>query len=119
MKHLILLLFLSTLVISCKQDLDTPCSAIAVVRDLTGLDGCGYLFELEDGTRLIPVVQFYCGTPPIPKEMKEDPLYNFDYVDGKKVSISYEQVHAQANICMAGTMVKITCLSELQAYPAE
>ena len=83
----------------------------ATVRDLSGLDGCGYVFELKDGTRLEPYRLGYCGTPPLPKEVTEDPLYNFEWVDGKQVVIGFEAVDG-VGICMVGPMVKITCLEE-------
>ena len=99
---------------ACKEELVTKnCGTSATVRDLTGLDGCGYVFELNDGTRLIPVWDIgYCGTPPLPKEVTEDPLYNFQFTEGKKVVIGYEERSKNATICMAGRHVKITCLEE-------
>ena len=96
------------------NDEDQPegCSAPATVRDLNGLDGCGWVFELQDGTRLEPLLIFRCGTPPLPKEMTEDPLHNFEFVDGKAVLIDYELVENGVSVCMVGPVVRITCLSE-------
>lgn len=91
------------------------CGTEATVRDLTGLDGCGFVFELKDGTRLEPIRVFYCGTPPLPKEMTEDPLYNFQFVAGKRVRIGYELLLQQTSICMVGKVVKITCLEEISS----
>jgi hypothetical protein len=85
----------------------------ATVRDLTGLDGCGFVFELEDGTRLEPNRIGYCGTGPLPKEITEDPLFDFEFVDGKQVIIGYEEVEDMASICMVGPIVKIICLEEV------
>lgn len=94
------------------------CTVPAVVRDLTSLDGCGFVFELNDGTRLIPVWDMgWCGTPPLPKEVTEDPLYNFDYMDGKMVMIGYEERNDFATVCMAGKTVKITCVQEAVFTP--
>ena len=110
-------LALTMLLLSCADESfeKKECGTLAVVRDLGGLDGCGYVFELADGTRLIPVFNvLYCGTPPLPKEVTEHPLYGFEFVDGRKVLIGYEQTHAQANICMAGVPVNITCLQEIE-----
>jgi len=84
----------------------------ATVRDLTGLDGCGFVFELEDGTRLEPNRIGYCGTGPLPKEITEDPLFDFEFIDGKQVIIGFEEVGG-ASICMVGRIVKITCLQEV------
>jgi hypothetical protein len=109
-------LALSTLLVSCQADevnIDKQSCAIeATVRDLTGLDGCGFVFELSDGTRLEPVRILYCGTPPLPKEVTEDPLFNFQPVDGKRVRIGYE-ITEFASVCMAGKQVKINCIEEI------
>jgi hypothetical protein len=108
------------LVSSCDEEIHkTDCNAPvqATVRDLTGLDGCGFVFELQDGTRLEPMRLMYCGTPPLPKEITEDPLYNFEFEDGKKVKIGYEECDDCGSICMAGTIVKITCIEEDQSPP--
>ncbi|HEY0652315.1 MAG TPA: hypothetical protein VGD65_04265 [Chryseosolibacter sp.] len=102
-------------VLSCDDgsgDATPVCEVRATVRDMRGLDGCNFVFELEDGTRLDPYVTGYCGTPPLPKEITEDPLYNFEFIDGKKVKISYQVMADMATVCMTGTPVKITCLTE-------
>lgn len=121
MKYITVLIL--TLALSgCSENMPSPenkpdvCSTPAIVRDLSGLDGCGFVFELTDGTRLEPVRVFYCGTPPLPKEMTENPLYDFEFVDGQRVRISYTPAQA-ASICMVGTPVTITCISEV-AGPA-
>lgn len=93
--------------VSCKDGVR------ATVRDLTGLDGCGFVFELMDGTRLEPLLLMYCGTPPLPKEVTEDPLYHFEWVDGKQVVIAYKEVPEMGSFCMVGPIVKITCLQEV------
>lgn len=100
---------------SCDEEkLNTSgCTTTATVRDLTGLDGCGFVFELEDGTRLEPIRMFFCGTPPLPKEVTENPLYKFEFVDGKKVAIDYEVCTDCMSVCMVGSIVTITCLTEL------
>src|SRR5687768_16221854 len=94
-----------------------PCTqgVEATVRDLTGLDGCGFVFELEDGTRLEPLRMFFSGTMPLPKEVTEDPLYQFEFVEGKKVVIGYETQNDMGSYCMVGPVVKITCLEEVGA----
>ena len=118
MKNIFTLIFLSLLFVQCEKEVinaveESTCSTPATVKDLTGLDGCRFVFVLSDGTRLLPLRSNlgWCGTPPLPKEVTEDPLYNFEFVDGKKVFIDYEAVQA-ATVCMAGKTVKITCLSE-------
>lgn len=101
---------------SCNEDgLRVSCDegVAATVRDLTGLDGCGFVFELQNGTRLQPYMIGYCGTPPLPKEITENLLYDFEWVDGKEVIIGFEEVEGAAGICMVGPIVKITCLQEV------
>lgn len=112
------LLFLSSsfIFLGCdKEPMSVSCdqAAFATVRDLTGLDGCGFVFELADGTKLQPQMLGYCGTPPLPKEVTENPLYNFQWVDGKQVRIGFEEVTDAISICMVGKVVKITCIEEI------
>jgi hypothetical protein len=106
----------AVLLVACKEEvLKTSCNnaVTATVRDLTGLDGCGYIFELADGTKLEAQMLLYCGTPPLPKEITENPLYNFQFVDGKQVRIGFEEIPDAVSICMVGKVVKITCIEEL------
>jgi len=111
------LFMLSLLFTNCKdeQPIVITCdnTVLATVKDLTGLDGCGFVFELADGSKLEPQMLFYCGTPPLPKEVTENPLYDFQWVAGKQVRIAYEEIPDAASICMAGKIVKITCLEEV------
>ncbi len=119
-KLTIILTFFSTIIFwSCEEDKISAVSCdngvVATVRDLTGLDGCGFVFELNDGTRLEPMRLMYCGTHPLPKEITEDPLYDFQFVNGKLVRIGYEEIQDAASICMAGNIVRITCLEEINS----
>ncbi len=91
---------------------EKACSTRATIKDLTGLDGCGFVFELEDGTTLLPYRVFYCGTPPFAPNPEPDPLYNFELVDGMKVMIDYEIMNDIASTCMAGPVAKITCMTQ-------
>jgi hypothetical protein len=106
---------LTALMLSCQyaEVEPTTCSVPAKVRDLSGLDGCGWVFELEDGTNLIPHWQWgFCGTPPLPEGMAEDPLYLYEYVDGKTVFIQYTVLTDMATACMAGPVAKISCIKD-------
>jgi hypothetical protein len=113
----LILLFTALVFVTCAEESSvTPpppaCSTPATIVDLTGLDGCGFAFELEDGTRLLPVIVFYCGTPPLPKDLPQNPLIGFEFVDGKKVFIDYTISEDFAGACMAGQYVSVTCISE-------
>jgi hypothetical protein len=114
MKHVFFILAFTAAACSNEQVIKrNNCGTLATVRDLRGLDGCGFVFELADGKKLEPLRVFYCGTPPIPKEQMQDPLINFEFVDGKQVKIGYELIEDQASICMVGPVVKITCIEEI------
>ena len=58
---LVLHLLLSFFIISCSTSkvanapLPSGCTTEAKVLDYTGLDGCRFLLELKDGTRLLPI----------------------------------------------------------------
>jgi hypothetical protein len=116
-----LLALLSLMIWSCEDEQLTVVTCdegvVATIRDLTGLDGCGYVFELQDGTKLEPQILAYCGTPPLPKEVTDNPLYNFEMQDGKIVRIGYEEVPDMYSICMVGKSVRITCIEELGKMP--
>ena len=120
MKNLLLFFLIGLALLACNEekfDSSVPCieGVEATVRDLSGLDGCGFVFELVDGTRLEPLRLFHCGTPPLPKEVTEDPLYQFEFVDGRKVIIGYETQNDMGSYCMVGPVVKIICLEEIGA----
>lgn len=86
----------------------SACNYTATVKDFTGLDGCGLMFELEDGTRLIPEHRVYIQAPTI----DEDPLYHYTMTAGARVKISYKETDSM-NVCMAGKTVFITCLTKI------
>ena len=86
------------------------CANEASVVDLSGLDGCGFVLELADGSRLVPQRLVYVQPP---KE-SEDPVYYFNFVDGQKVQFSYRETEG-ADACMAGKLVFITCIKEVSS----
>jgi hypothetical protein len=85
------------------------CNEIATVTDFTGLDGCGMMLVLEDGTRLNPERRQYFQVP----KREDDPLYYFTLTAGDKVKIAYNEVNG-ADICMAGKPVFITCITKIE-----
>lgn len=90
------------------------CTTTAVVKDLTGLDGCGFVFELADGTRLEPARRVYSQAP----KPEDDPLYYFELKEGDTVRISYEETKALTT-CMAGKFVYITCIKSCNQNSVE
>lgn len=108
------ILLLAVVIFGCDSEPTVGrCGTPATVRDLRGLEGCGFVFELQDGRRLEPQFIGWCGTPPLSQEQIQDPLNDFEFVDGKKVTIGYEVLKDIGSICMVGDVVKITCLEEV------
>ena len=107
-----IILFLVLIGASCdkkESNVATACSQEAIVKDLRSLDGCDFVFELTDGTRLIPERRVYIQAP----SQQDDPIYYFEFKDGDKVKISYQDSHL-LGACMAGKIVFITCISSNQ-----
>jgi hypothetical protein len=99
---------------SCNHHEASPhCQISATVKDFSGIGGCGFVFVLDDGTKLEPYRVMMCGTPPLPKEVTDDPLFNFQFADGKRVKINYEKMEGMASTCMVGDIVKITCIADV------
>jgi hypothetical protein len=84
------------------------CSEIASVVDFEGLDGCGLMLELEDGTRLNPEKRVYIQAP----KQEDDPLYYFTLTAGEKVKVTYRDTNGM-DACMAGKTVFITCITKI------
>ncbi|KAA9327209.1 hypothetical protein F0P96_18415 [Hymenobacter busanensis] len=72
------------------------CTTAATVRNLAGLDGCGYVLELADGKRLEPAGAMWEAYPKH---------------DGEKVTIAYAD-DPRGSICMVGTTVKLSCIQQ-------
>jgi len=85
------------------------CSEIASVVDFTGLDGCGLMLVLEDGSRLNPEKRVYVQAP----KREDDPLYYFTLAAGEKVKVSYKETNGM-DACMAGKTVFITCITKIE-----
>jgi hypothetical protein len=82
-----------------------PCFNLATVKDLSGLDGCGFVLELADGTRLIPQRLVYVQPP----DPSQDPGFYFNFVDGQKVFFDFRETEG-VDACMAGKLVFLTCI---------
>ena len=71
-------------------------SVKAELKDLSGLDGCGYVIELENGNKLEPL------------NLSD---FDIDLKDGNKIWVSY---HLTTNfigtICMVGDIIEIDCI---------
>lgn len=67
-----------------------------VLKNMSGLDGCKWMIELDNGTKLQPTN-----------------LAAFDIAleDGKPVNVVYTEQTGVMSTCMAGKVVKITTIS--------
>lgn len=111
-RNLLIIILAFGLAMCADEENEKQCETQATIRDLSGLDGCGWVFELEDGTRLEPLKVFLCGTPPV-TNVPNDVLINYNFVDGKKVLIDYKEANSPS-ICMVGPTVIITCIRDAQ-----
>jgi hypothetical protein len=77
----------------CQQK---PCDTFAVVRDNTGLDGCGILFETENDGLLLP---------------QNFGQLNMAAINGDTIAISYTIVKDAMSVCMAeNAIVEVSCI---------
>lgn len=95
MKTLTSAILIATLLISsCTKNL---CIGFknGVLKDYTEMGGCGWIIELNDGTKIEPIN-----------------LSDFDVKleDGKEVSVRYKEEKNQASVCMLGKVVNLKCL---------
>jgi hypothetical protein len=101
MKKLLLVGFVAGSVLSftaCNKNNGCPNSSEkARVRDFTDSDTCGFLFELENGTKLEPT------------NISEFPLINYE--EGQLVWVKYKPASG-ASTCGLGEIVKLKCVSE-------
>ncbi|MBN2213660.1 MAG: PKD domain-containing protein [Bacteroidales bacterium] len=89
----------SSIIVTCVGLIDADCSLTGTVRDYTGLDGCGFLIELDNGLRLEPILQ--------------DTTFHFR--DNQRVRLSYIKRPDLMSICMAGIIAEITCIKEIES----
>ena len=78
------------------------CETRGVIHDYTGLDGCGFVIELADSSKLEPTIV-------------DDT--NFVFEDGKEISLTYTELTGYGSICMVGKLVHITCISDFACPP--
>jgi|TARA_Y100000385_G_C13032050_1_gene611226 hypothetical protein len=97
-KILVLTLFLLTLAIhSCNKQSECENSQSAKLVNMTGLDGCSWMIELNDGTKLEP------------NNLND---FSIDLEENKKIWIVFRPAAQMVSICMVGEIVTIDCISE-------
>lgn len=91
LKFVYLLLFLLPLIGSCNKS--TTGWVKATLQDLTGLDGCGMVIQLEDQSYLEPI-------------NLSDFSSNATIEDNQKIWVKYIEVSG-GSICMVGKIIEI------------
>ena len=86
-------------VIICSCNKNTCDLAVkAEIKDLTGLDGCGFVIELENGERIKPINY-------------DD--FDVELKDGEKIWVSYHLTPLLiGSVCMVGDIVEIDCMTK-------
>lgn len=95
MKFVTLFFACSLLLLACNRSTCENAQAATIV-DYTGLDGCGLVIQLQNGTVLEPV------------NLND---FNMTPTDGMKVWVKYHEI-AGGSICMVGQIVEIDCLAK-------
>ena len=97
-KILLLSLVVLTLAIhSCNKDSECENSHSAKLVNMTGLDGCSWMIELNNGTKLEPT------------NLND---FNINLQENQKIWVVYHNAAQMASICMHGEIVTIDCISE-------
>ena len=85
-----LLIFLIFLISCSKSNISWTS---ATIQDLTGLDGCGLVIQLEDQSYLEPInLSYFSSTATIS--------------DNQKVRVKYQEIDV-ASTCMVGKIIEI------------
>ena len=88
---------------SCEKVIPTGLGEVeGIVRDYTGLDGCGFIIELVNGDKLEPV------------EVTDT---NFVFMDGQRVAVTYTELTDVGSYCMVGIMVRIETIRLTSCTP--
>ena len=97
-KLLVIGLIVLTLTIhSCNKESECENSCSAKIVNMTGLDGCSWMIELGDGSKLEPT------------NLND---FNINLQVNQKIWIVYHTAAQMASICMHGEIVTIDCISE-------
>lgn len=80
---------------SCAKSNSCANSEHAKLKNLAGLDGCSWVLELDNGSKLEP------------QNLTD---FEIELVEGKDVHVRYTEIEG-GSICMVGQIVTIDCLS--------
>lgn len=96
------------------------CTTLATVKDMRGLDGCGFILVLDNGEKLEPINNGRIQQPATTLQIKNCwvlPQADPALADGQRVKIGYKEVSG-ASICMIGKTVELTCITVVSTVPA-
>ncbi len=82
---------------SCKEKPDCYNGEPGTFRNYTGLDGCGWVIEFSDSTKVEPTNLNSFGIDP---------------GEGKKVYVSYREINDMMSTCVVGKMIEIIEIKE-------
>ncbi len=97
MKRIRLIIPVLLLLFSCSNSKIADGTFKGTVTDVTGLDGCGMLIKLDNGTTLQPLV--------LPK--------NFILEKNKRVKLTFIVLKDRMSTCMNGSLAEITSIHYL------
>ena len=80
--------------IACEKDSVTECanSQAGILRDFTGLDGCGWIIQLADSSRIEPI------------NLND---FEIELIDDKAVCVRFYERTDMGSYCMVGKVVEI------------
>ena len=96
-QKILVLALLIVAIQSCSKESECENSNSAKLVNMTGLDGCSWMIELGDGTKLEPI-------------NLDD--FNINLQENKKIWVVYHTAAQMASICMHGEIATIDCISE-------
>lgn len=81
-------------IVSCEKETTNRCenSQEGTLKDLTGLDGCGWIIQLSDSTKLEPI-------------NLDD--FDIELTENKTVCIKFHERKDLGSYCMVGKVVEI------------
>jgi hypothetical protein len=89
--------FIALCINSCNKQSECKNSQSAKLINMTGLDGCSWMIELTNGTKIEPT------------NLND---FNIDLQENQKIWIVYHTAAQMTSICMHGEIVAIDCISE-------
>ena len=81
---------------SCNKQSECKNPNSAKLVNMTGLDGCSWMIELNNGTKLEPT------------NLND---FSINLEENKKIWVVYHTAAQMASICMTGEIVTIDCIS--------